>query len=79
MATNPSPNGGRSCGSTQDNDLVRDTIERHDIVAIMHFAAFAYVRESMTDPARYYENNVGGTMGLLKGMREQDAPPSSSP
>lgn len=38
----------------------------------MHFAAFAYVGESVTDPARYYENNVGGTMGLLKGMREAD-------
>jgi UDP-glucose-4-epimerase GalE len=61
-------------GSTQDSDLVRDTIERHDIVAIMHFAAFACVGESMTDPARYYENNVGGTMGLLKGMREAACP-----
>jgi UDP-arabinose 4-epimerase len=36
----------------------------------MHFAAFAYVGESGTDPALYYRNNVGGTLTLLDAMRE---------
>jgi UDP-arabinose 4-epimerase len=56
-------------GDTQDSDLVRQTIEDHGIEAVIHFAAYAYVGESTTDPARYYANNVGGTLGLLNGMR----------
>ena len=35
----------------------------------MHFAAFAYVGESGTDPALYYRNNVVGTLALLDAMR----------
>jgi UDP-glucose-4-epimerase GalE len=41
----------------------------HRISAVMHFAAFAYVGESMVDPERYYRNNVGGTLALLAAMR----------
>jgi UDP-arabinose 4-epimerase len=37
--------------------------------AVLHFAAFAYVGESVQDPAIYYENNVGGTLSLLGAMR----------
>jgi UDP-arabinose 4-epimerase len=40
---------------------------RPDVVA--HFAALAYVEESVADPARYYANNVGGTLNLLEAMR----------
>ncbi len=40
------------------------------IDAVMHFAAFAYVGESVTDPAKYYRNNVVGTLTLLDAMRE---------
>jgi UDP-glucose 4-epimerase len=36
----------------------------------MHFAASCYVGESVTDPAKYYDNNLVGTMRLLQGMRE---------
>jgi UDP-glucose-4-epimerase GalE len=36
----------------------------------MHFAAFAYVGESVADPALYYRNNLGGTLSLLEAMRE---------
>ncbi len=56
-------------GDTRDSALVRRTIEEHDIAAVMHFAAFAYVGESVSDPAKYYDNNVTGTLGLLEGMR----------
>src|SRR5947208_319403 len=38
--------------------------------AAMHFAAFAYVGESVTEPEIYYRNNVGGTLALLAAMRE---------
>jgi UDP-glucose-4-epimerase GalE len=37
---------------------------------VLHFAAFALVGESVTDPAKYYDNNVAGTLSLLTGMRE---------
>jgi UDP-glucose 4-epimerase/UDP-arabinose 4-epimerase len=36
----------------------------------MHFAAFSAVGESVADPQKYYTNNVTGTLGLLRGMRE---------
>jgi UDP-glucose-4-epimerase GalE len=42
---------------------------RHRIDAVMHFAAFAYVGESVEQPALYYRNNVGGTLELLEAMR----------
>ena len=41
-------------------------------VAVMHFAAFAYVGESVTDPEKYYQNNVAGTLSLLSAMRRHD-------
>ncbi|CAB1061352.1 UDP-glucose 4-epimerase (EC [Olavius sp. associated proteobacterium Delta 1] len=37
--------------------------------AVMHFAAYAYVGESAEDPAKYYRNNVAGTLSLLESMR----------
>jgi len=40
-------------------------MERHRPVAIMHFAAFCYVGESVADPLLYYRNNVAGSLGLL--------------
>jgi UDP-arabinose 4-epimerase len=52
-------------GGIADRDLVRRTIETHRIDAIMHFAALAYVGESMSEPLRYFANNVGGTLALL--------------
>tara|TARA_B110000037_G_scaffold97709_1_gene114552 strand:+ start:1569 stop:2558 length:990 start_codon:yes stop_codon:yes gene_type:complete len=45
--------------------ILRD--EKIDIV--MHFAAFAYVGESMTDPLKYYDNNIAKTISLLQSMR----------
>lgn len=40
------------------------------IEAVMHFAAFAYVGESVTDPGKYYQNNVVGTVSLMEAMRQ---------
>jgi len=43
--------------------------QKYDIQAVMHFAAFAYVGESVADPQRYYQNNVVNTLKLLEIMR----------
>ena len=53
-----------------DTAAVADAIRRYDCRAAMHFAAFALVGESVTDPAKYYDNNVTGTLSLLAGMRQ---------
>jgi len=57
-------------GDTSDKALVRQALEEHQPVAVMHFAAYAYVGESVQDPAKYYRNNVGGTLALLEAMVE---------
>ena len=46
----------------------RARFREHDIVAVMHFAAASLVGESMTDPQKYYINNVAGTLSLLEAM-----------
>jgi UDP-arabinose 4-epimerase len=57
-------------GDIADTALVRRTLREHRIEAVMHFAAFTYVGESMSDPQRYFANNVINTLGLLDAMRE---------
>lgn len=52
-----------------DRGTVAETLRQHGCVAVLHFAASAYVGESVRDPAKYYENNVGGTLALLDAMR----------
>ena len=49
--------------------LLEAVIRRHQPIAVMHFAAFAYVGESVADPATYYRNNVIGSLTLLEAMR----------
>ena len=51
---------------------VVDTIRKYDIAAVMHFAAFAYVGESVVDPEKYYDNNVRGILTVLSAMRQTD-------
>ncbi len=41
---------------------------KYDIQAVLHFAAFAYVGESVNDPKKYYQNNVCNTLNLLETM-----------
>ena len=45
-------------------------MRKHRPSAVLHFAALAYVGESVGDPLRYYRNNVGGTINLLQAMRD---------
>jgi UDP-glucose 4-epimerase/UDP-arabinose 4-epimerase len=56
--------------SVLDTAQVAETIKSHHIAAVMHFAAFSQVGESVADPQKYYLNNVGGTLSLLAAMRE---------
>ena len=51
-----------------DVNQLRLIFEKFDIQAVMHFAAFAYVGESVTDPKKYYQNNVSNTLNLLETM-----------
>jgi UDP-arabinose 4-epimerase len=57
-------------GDIGDGPRLRAVMSAERVVAVMHFAAFAYVGESMTDPARYFRNNLVGTMTLLDAMRD---------
>ena len=53
-----------------DTTHLLDVLRRHAIDCVMHFAALAYVGESMTDPLAYYANNTAGTISLLRAMQE---------
>jgi UDP-arabinose 4-epimerase len=46
-------------------------LAEHRIEAVIHFAAYAYVGESMAQPERYFRNNAVGTLNLLDAMRER--------
>ena len=57
-------------GSLAERGKLAAALARHRISVVMHFAAYAYVGESVTDPALYYANNLGGSLSLLEAMRE---------
>src|SRR4051794_27370285 len=52
-------------GDLHDRTTLVRAIRDYAVSAVMHFAAFAYVGESVTDPETYYTNNVVGTLALL--------------
>ncbi|MBO0692919.1 MAG: UDP-glucose 4-epimerase GalE [Acidimicrobiaceae bacterium] len=52
-----------------DRAAIASVIEEHDVDAVVHFAAYKAVGESMRDPGRYFANNVGGTNALLDTLR----------
>ncbi len=56
-------------GTVADTPLLEKVLKEHRIEGVMHFAAFAYVGESVTDPAKYYRNNVTAPIALLDAMR----------
>ena len=58
-------------GDVGDTQAVADAIVAHEVVAVMHFAAFSQVGESVIDPQKYYLNNLCGTLSLLKAMLER--------
>ena len=58
-------------GSLHDIDKLCSTLKQYQPLAVIHFAASAYVGESVTNPFKYYQNNVGGTLSLLEAMKSQ--------
>jgi UDP-glucose 4-epimerase len=53
-------------GDTSDRDLIRALLREHGVRAVMHFAAYALVGESMEQPELYYRNNVIGSLILIE-------------
>ncbi len=59
-------------GDTSDRTLLDGLFRRHNFAAVMHFAAYAYVGESVQSPDKYYRNNVFGTLTLLEAMQDAE-------
>ena len=57
-------------GEVGDRELVRSLFAEHGFGAVVHFAAYAYVGESVTDPLKYYWNNTAEPIALLQVMQE---------
>ena len=55
-------------GDIRDRAFVDSLFQKEDIEGVIHFAANSQVGESMTNPLKYYSNNMGGTMVLLESM-----------
>ena len=59
-------------GDLADPQAIAPCFKRYPIDAVIHFAAYAYVGESVTDPIKYYENNVRNTIHLLRASLDHD-------
>ena len=57
-------------GDILDRGRLEEVFRQYKPSAIVHFAAYAYVGESVEQPAKYYKNNVTGTLTLLEAMRD---------
>ena len=62
------PNVKLIIGDINHATTLEKVFKNHNIEAVIHFAAYAYVGESVTDPNKYYRNNVVGTLTLLETM-----------
>ena len=56
-------------GDLGDEALVTELLKREKITIVMHFAAYAFVGESVNDPLKYYDNNLARPIALLRAMR----------
>jgi UDP-glucose-4-epimerase GalE len=56
-------------GDIAETNRLAEMLQRHNIEAVMHFAALASVPDSIADPEAYYRVNVGGTKSVLDAMR----------
>lgn len=59
-------------GDLSDSHLLKTIFSENKIDAVVHFAAYALVGESVTNPSKYYHNNVASTLNLLDAMIEHD-------
>ena len=58
------------CAGVQDADAMRKVFSENSIDAVIHFAAFKAVGESVRFPLKYYRNNISGTVSLCEIMNE---------
>lgn len=68
-------------GDLADGRLLREVIRKYEVQAVIHFAADAYVGESMSQPLKYFRNNIANSLSLLESlhdMRVRDVVFSSS-
>lgn len=56
-------------GDVRDAEALAEVLSAYRVAAVLHFAGFAYVGESMVDPAKYFDTNVTGTLTLLDACR----------
>jgi UDP-glucose-4-epimerase GalE len=63
------PAGRLLVGDLADVPRLDQAVVQHRIEAVVHFAAFAAVGESVQDPGKYYQNNLVNTLGLMECMR----------
>lgn len=61
-------------GDIRDTTTLRACFRRFCPDGVIHFAAFAYVGESVENPGKYFSNNVTGTLSLLEAMRDEGIP-----
>jgi len=59
-------------GDVRDTKLLSITLKQNKIEAVMHFAGLKSVSESVKDPLTYYDNNVGGSIGVIRAMQKND-------
>ncbi len=57
-------------GDLADQQALKDLFDKYEFDAVFHFAAYAYVGESVDNPEKYYYNNVSNTLNLLHAMKE---------
>jgi UDP-glucose 4-epimerase len=58
-------------GDVRDIHLLQSTMQHYSVDAVIHLAGLKSVGESVANPLEYYENNIGGTLSLLRAMNEQ--------
>lgn len=59
-------------GDLADEKRLDEIFKKYPIESVFHFAAYAYVGESVTEPSKYYNNNVANTLHLLDAMKKHD-------
>jgi len=55
-------------GDLHDTEKLTNILKNYSPEAVIHFAASAYIGESVQDPFKYYRNNIGGTLSLIEAM-----------
>src|SRR4029078_12468698 len=59
-------------GNLADTNLLDEIFHSNPVDAVVHFAAYTYVGESVPDPAKYYRNNTLNAFGLLEACRRHN-------